>query len=125
MDGYIAFDDDSMGGLGDYMKLQQLYSETEQLIDELREHEYEAAEHESKYRMLVSSKTASERMHSTPVTIISDLVRGEEPIASEKLLWKKAEADAKATQHLIFLKKDQMAYITKIIEHEMYRPSNA
>lgn len=113
-----------MGGLGDYMKLQQLYSETEQLIDELREHEYEAAEHESKYRMLVSSKTASERMHSTPVTIISDLVRGEEPIASEKLLWKKAEADAKATQHLIFLKKDQMAYITKIIEHEMYRPSN-
>ena len=114
-----------MGGLGDYMKLQQLYDETEQLIDELRIHEYEAAEHESKYRMLVSAKTASERMHSVPVTIISDLVRGEEPIANEKLQWKKAEADARAVSHLIFLRKDQMAYITKVIEHEMYRPSNA
>lgn len=123
-DDYIPFDDDSMGGLGDYIKLQQLYEQVEQEIEALRQHEYEAAEHESRYRMLVSAKTASERMHNTPVTVIGDLVRGEEPIATEKLLWQKAEADAKASQHYIFLAKDKMAMLAKVIEHEMYRPSN-
>lgn len=124
MDEYIAYNDDSMGGLGDYIKLQQLYDEVEHLIEELRQNEYEAAEHERRYRMLVSTKTASERMKGTPVTVISDLVRGEDPIAHAKLEWQKSEADAKATQHLIFLRKDQMAYMTKIISNEMYRPSN-
>lgn len=120
----MPIDYDSMGGVGDYIRLQQLYDETEQLIDELREHEYEAAEHEARYRMLVSQKTASERMHGTPVTVISDLVRGEEPIATEKLQWQKAEAEAKATQHSIFLHKDRMEMMVELIKHEWYRPSN-
>lgn len=121
---YVAYDDDTYGGLGDYFKLQQLYQEVEQEIEELRQHEYEAAENEAKYRMLVSTKTANERMHNTPVTVISDLIRGEEPIAMAKVLWKKAEADAKASQHYIFLKKAEMDRLAKVIEHEMYRPSN-
>ena len=121
---YIAFGDDSYGGLGDYFKLQQLYEEVEQTIEELRKFEYQAAEHERQYRMLVSAKTASERMKGTPVTVISDLVRGEGPIAAAKLEWQKAEADAKAAQHQIFLAKDKMTMLTEIIKHEMYRPSN-
>lgn len=123
-DDYVPYTDDTMGGVGDYLKLQQLYSETEQLIDELREYEYAAAEHESEYRMLVSAKTAQERLMKTPVTVIGDLVRGDESVASERLAWKKAEADAKAVQHLIFLHKDQMGMMVEIIKHEMYRPSN-
>lgn len=123
-DDYEPLDYDSMGGVGDYLRLQQLYDETEQLIDELREHEYEAAEHESRYRMLVSQKTASERMHGTPVTVIGDLVRGEEPIATEKLQWQKAEADAKSVQHLIFLHKGRMEMMVELMKHEWYRPSN-
>ena len=124
-DDYEPLDYDSMGGVGDYLRLQQLYDETEQLIDELREHEYTATEHESRYRMLVSTKTAQERLMKTPVTVISDLVRGEEPIATEHMLWKKAEADAKATQHLIFLHKDRIEMMVELIKHEWYRPSNA
>lgn len=113
-----------MGGVGDYLKLQQLYGEVEQLIDELRSYEYQAAERESEYRMLVSTKTAQERMLKTPVTVIGDLVRGDEQIANKRLLWKKAEADANATKHLIFLKKDEMSMMVEVIKHEMYRPSN-
>lgn len=125
MDDYIAFDDDSMGGLGDYMKLQQLYDEVEQEIEELRQHDYDAADNEAQYRMMLSSQTASERIKGTPVTVIENLVRGEEPIAMAKVRWKKAEADARASNHLIFFKKDQIEMLKEIIKHEMFRPSNA
>lgn len=112
-------------GFGDYMRLNNLYEEIEQEIDQLREHEYRAAQFESEYRMKISTLTAKERMHGTPVTVISDLVRGDENIAKLKLEWKKAEADAKASSHLIFLKKDQSAMLTDAIKHDWYRPSNA
>lgn len=118
------FLDDSYGGLGYYQQLMDLYDEVEQEIDELREHEYRAADAEARYRGLVSAKTASERMHGTPVTVIGDLVRGEEPIAMAKVEWQKAEADAKASSHAIFLKKDRMAMLTEVIKHDWYRPSN-
>lgn len=121
MDDFL---DDSYGGLGYYQQVMNLYQEVEQEIDELREHEYKAADAEAKYRGLVSAKTASERMHNTPVTVISDLVRGEEPIAMARVEWKKAEADAKACSHRIFLLKDQMSMLTELIKHEWYRPSN-
>lgn len=124
MGDYIAFDDDSMGGLGDYMKLQQLYDETEQLIDELRVHEYEAAEHESKYRMLITTKTAELRMNNVPVTVIGSLVKGEPDVVQAFLAMEKAKANAKANSHLIFLKKDQMGMLAEIIKHDWYRPSN-
>lgn len=119
------FLDDSYGGMGYWMQLQNLYDEIEQEIEELRQHEYEAAQYEREYRMQVSMKTARERMQGTPVTIISDLIRGDAPIADSKLLWKKAEADAKASQHLIFLKKDKSEMLLEVIKHDMYRPSNA
>ena len=118
------FYDDSYGGMGDWFKLQALYQEVEQEIDTLRQHEYDAAQFETKYRMMVSTETAKERMHGTPVTIIDSLVRGYEPIAEAKLNWQQAEANAKASQHLIFLKKDQMEMLKELIKHEWYRPSN-
>ena len=119
------FLDDSYGGMGDVASYMNLCQEVEQEIEELRQHEYRAAECERDYRMSVTTKTASERMHGTPVTIISDLCRGDSEIARLKLEWKKAEADAKASSHLIFLKKDQMTMLKEIINHEWFRPSNA
>lgn len=110
--------------MGYWFQLQNLYSEIEQEIEELRQHEYDAAQFESEYRMLVSAETAQHRITGTPATVTSDLVRGKEQIAMTKVLWKKAEADAKASQHYIFLKKGEMDRLTKVIEHEMYRPSN-
>ena len=118
------FLDDSYGGMGDVASYFNLYEEVEQEIEELRQHEYEAAQFESEYRMRITTKTAEERMHGTPVTIIDSICRGQPDIASLKLKWQKAEADAKASSHLIFLKKDKMAMLKLVIEHELYRPSN-
>ena len=120
----MAFNDDSMGGLGDYIKMQQLYDETEQLIDELRQHEYEAAEHEANYRTLITTKTAELRMNNVPVTIIGGLVKGEPDVVQAFLAMEKAKANAKADSHLIFLRKDQMGMIAELIKHDWYRPSN-
>lgn len=120
----MEFLDDTYGGLGYYQQIMDLYEEIEQEIDELREHEYEAAEAESRYRGLVSARTANERMKGTPVTVISDFVRGEDMVSLAKVQWKKAEADAKACSHSIFLKKDKLDMLTELIKHEWYRPSN-
>lgn len=122
---YVPFDNDSMGGVGDYLKLQQLYDETEQLIDELREYEYEAADKEGNYRMLVTAKTAELRMNNVPVTIVGNLVKGDSEVVQAFLAMERAKSNAKATSHLIFLKKDKMGMIAELIKHEWYRPSNA
>lgn len=118
------FLDDSYGGLGYYQQIMDLYQEIEQEIDELREHEYEAADAEARYRGLVSARTANERMKGTPVTIIDNMVRGEDMVSLAKVQWQKAEADAKSSSHMIFLKKDKLEMLTELIKHEWYRPSN-
>ena len=116
--------DDSYGGLGYFQQLNSLYEEIEQEIDELREHEYRAADNEATYRMLVTTKTASLRMNNTPVTIIGSLVKGDSEVVQAFLSMEKAKANAKASSHLIFLKKDRMEMLTELLKHEWYRPSN-
>lgn len=119
------FLDDSYGGVGYYAQMENLIEEIEHEIDAEREHSIEAAEAEREYRMLLSAMTAKERMHGTPVTVISDLCRGDKQIADAKVHWKSAEAEAKASQHLHFLKKDRLAILQRIAERELFRPSNA
>ena len=121
MDDFL---DDSYGGLGYYQQLNNLYEEVEQEIDNLREYEYQAADSEGTYRMLVTEKTAAERMRGTPVTIIGHLVKGDSEVVQAFLEMEKAKANAKASSHLIFLKKDKMEMLTEVIKHEWYRPSN-
>lgn len=111
-------------GMGDYVRLMALYEEVEQEIEELRQHEYKAADSEGDYRMLVTEKTAAERMRGTPVTVIGSLVKGDAEVVRAFLDMEKAKADAKASSHLIFLKKDQMSMLAEVIKHEWYRPSN-
>lgn len=122
MDDFL---DDSYGGLGYFQQLNDLYEEVEQEIDELREHEYRAADNEGTYRMLITTRTAALRMSNTPVTIVSSLVKGEPEVVQAFLAMEKAKADAKASQHLIFLRKEKMSLLTELIKHEWYRPSNA
>lgn len=121
MDDFL---DDSYGGLGYYQQLNNLYEEVEQEIDNLREYEYQAADSEGAYRMLVTEKTAAERMRGTPVTIIGHLVKGDGEVVQAFLEMEKAKANAKACSHLIFLRKGKMEMLTELIKHEWYRPSN-
>ena len=116
--------DDSYGGLGYFQQLNNLYEEVEQEIDALREFEYQAASNEGEYRMLKATKTAALRMSGTPVTVIGDLVKGDDEVVQAFLLMEKAKANAKASQHLIFLRKEKMEMLTELVKHEWYRPSN-
>lgn len=116
--------DDSYGGIGYFQQLNDLYDEVEQEIDALREHEYQAADNEGTYRMLVTAKTSELRMKNVPVTVISNLVKGDTEVVQAFLAMEKTKANAKASQHLIFLKKDKMEMLTELIKHEWYRPSN-
>lgn len=119
------FLDQSYGGMGDYVTLMNLYDEVEQEIDVLREYDYEAAHWEREYRMRMSIRTAQERMGGTPVTIIDNLLRGEDDIAVYREKWKRAEANSKASNQVIWLKKDKMEMLKELIKHEWYRPSNS
>ena len=112
------------GGLSSVQAVMDLYDEVEQEIDELRGHEYQAADNEGTYRMLVTTKTAEERMKGTPVTVINNLVKGDAEVVQAFLAMEKAKANAKASSHVIFLKKDKMDMLTELIKHEWYRPSN-
>lgn len=118
------FLDDSYGGVGYFQQLNSLYEEVEQEIEELREHEYQAADNEGTYRMLVTAKTSELRMKNVPVTVIGSLVKGESEVIQAFLAMEKSKANAKASQHLIFLKKDKMDMLAELIKHEWYRPSN-
>lgn len=113
------------GGLSSVQAVMDLYDEVEQEIEELKEHEYLTAEYERTYRMLVTQKTAAERMRGTPVTIVNNLVKGDEDVVDAFLKMERARADAKASSHLIFLRKDKMSLLTEVIKHDWYRPSNA
>ena len=96
------FMEDTFGGAGDYAQLMQLFDETEQEIDNMRESGYRVAKFEAEYRMKVAAMTLRLKAEHMPVTIISDVVRGDPDIASLKLNWVCAEADNKSSNSLIF-----------------------
>lgn len=119
------FLDPTSAGVGDYRMLMDLFDETEQEIDEMRESGYRVARFQSDYRMKVAVMTMRLKADGMPVTIISDLVRGDEEIARLKLEWVRAEADNNASKHKIFLNEKKIDVLNDQIKREWYRPSNA
>lgn len=119
------FMDDSYGGMGDYMTLMNLFDETEQEIDNLRESGYRIAKFQAEYRMRVAVMTLELRSSGTPVTIIPDVVRGDPDIAALKAKWVCAESDNKASNHIIFLNEKKIDVLNEQIKREWHRPSNA
>ncbi len=119
------FMDDSFGGMGDYNTLMNLFDETEQEIETLRESGYRIAKYQAEYRMKVALATLELRASNTPVTVISDIVRGDPDIAALKLKWVCAEADNKSSSHLIFLNERKIDVLNDQLKREWYRPSNA
>lgn len=119
------FMDDSYGGMGDYMTLMNLFDETEQEIDNLRESGYRIAKFQAEYRMRVAVMTLELRSSGTPVTIIPDVVRGDPDIAALKAKWVCAESDNKASTSIIFLNEKKIEVLNEQIKREWSRPSNA
>ena len=117
--------DPSYGGMGDYAELMRLFDETEQEIDEMRRSGYEIARYQAEYRMRVALMTMELRANGTPVTVISDIVRGDPEIADLKLKWVCAEADNKSSNHMVFLREKKIDVLNDQIKREWHAPMNA
>ena len=117
--------DDTYGGVADYLRLQQLMEELDREIDAYRKAGYQLAENEAEYRMALNIKILRERSVGTPVTIISDLCRGDEEIAYLRQLRDNAEVSYNASREKINVLKLDIRIINDQIAREYGRPSNA
>ena len=117
--------DESHGGVGDYLLLQRLMQELDAEIDAFRKAGYQLAENEAEYRMNLQVKILHERAKGTPVTVISDICRGDEEIAYLKQLRDSAEVAYKTCQEKINALKLDIRVINDQISREWTRPSNS
>ena len=116
--------DESFGGVGDYLMLQRLMQELDAEIDAYRKAGYQLAENEAEYRMQLQIKILQERSKGTPVTVISDICRGDEDIAYLKQLRDNSEVAYKACQEKINALKLDIRVINDQVGREWSRPSN-
>lgn len=116
--------DDSYGGVADYLRLQQLMDELESEIDAYRNAGYQLAENEAEYRMNLQLKILSERNKGTPVTVISDICRGDAEIAYLKQLRDCSEVAYKACQEKINALKLTIRVMNDRIAREWSRASS-
>ena len=109
-------------GQGDYAEIVELEDDLDQEVDALRRAGSALAKREADYRKALAVKILEERAKGTPVTIISDLCRGDEQIADLKLLRDSAEAIYKASQEAINVKKLRVRTVSAQIDREWSRP---
>ena len=103
--------------------MQDLYRERNEIVAELvretdimRSSGCQFAHNESEYRKAVRIETLKERMEGTPVTVISDLVRGIEYVAQLNDERKCAEAIYKSSQEKINVLKLRLRIVEGDIE---------
>ena len=65
-------------GQGDYAEITELEDELDDEVDSMRRAGCALAQREADYRKALAVKILEERAKGTPVTIISDLCRGDE-----------------------------------------------
>lgn len=104
--------------------MQDLYAERNAIIDELvretdtmRNSGCQLAHNECEYRKAVRVETLKERMEGTPVTVISDLVRGIGYVAELRDSLRCAEAMYKSSQEKINVLKLRL----RIVEEDINR----
>lgn len=105
--------------------MQDLLTERTAIIDELvretdtmRNSGCQLAHNESEYRKAVRIETLKERMNGTPVTVISDLVRGIGYVAELHDSMKCAEAMYKSSQEKINVLKLRLRIVEEDIKRE-------
>lgn len=92
--------------------------ELDREIDAHRNAGYQLAENEAEYRMALNIKILRERSAGTPVTIISDLCRGDEEIAYLRQLRDNAAVSYKTHQEKINVLKLDIRIINDQIARE-------
>lgn len=116
--------DESYGGVGDYIRLQQLMSALDEELTNYRNAGYQLADNEAEYRMALNIKILSERAKGTPVTIINDLCRGDQEIAYLRRLRDSSKVEYDACREKINTLKLDIRIMNDQIAREYGRPSN-
>lgn len=115
--------DESFGGAGDFLLIQRLMQELDEEIESLRLAGYQLAENEAEYRMRLQLQILAERAKGTPVTVISDLCRGNAEIAELKKLRDCSEVAYKSCMEKINTLKLDIRVINDQIGREWSRPT--
>ena len=114
--------DESYGGVADYVRLQQLKEELYRELDVYKNAGFQLAENEAEYRMALNIKILRERSAGTPVTIISDLCRGDEHIAYLRQLRDNAAVSYNVSRERINVLKLDIRTVNDQIAKEYGRP---
>ena len=114
--------DESYAGVGDYLRLQQLKEELYRELDAYMKAGFQLAENEAEYRKALNVKILRERSVGTPVTIISDLCRGDEHIAYLRQLRDNAAVMYNVSRERINVLKLDIRTVNDQIAKEYGRP---
>ena len=104
-----------------YLTLQEKIENLSSLLDELKERGKNKAVAERNYRVALRKEMLKERQNGTPVSMLSDVCRGEETIAELKLARDLAEALYDATKEACNGTKLVIRVLEEQIEREWQR----
>lgn len=104
-----------------FLELRHKEQLLERALGALGKRGREYANSEQSYRMALSQKILLERDNGTPVTIISDICRGDKEIARLKFQRDVAEVDYKAALEAIQVYKKAMQVLGDQIDREWNR----
>lgn len=113
---------DAYAGQGDFRELSELQERLESEVSKLRDAGCQLARNEAAYRIALRSMILDERAGGTPVTVISDICRGEPSIADLKLKRDTAEAIRDASREAINAIKLRIRIVNDQINREWSLP---
>ena len=111
-------------GQGDYAELMELQDRLDGEVEAMRNAGCQYARNEAEYRKALRLCILDERTKGTPVTVISDLCRGDPHIADLKCSRDCAEALYKASQEAINTIKLRIRIVNAQIDREWSRAAN-
>ena len=101
-----------------YQELMALSDELDNALNRLESAGIQLAENERDYRIMVREEILKEREARTPVTIMSDIVRGKEEIANARRHRDCSETVYKASQEAINVSKLKIKTLNDQINRE-------
>lgn len=118
--------DASQGYTGQHFprEIDQINKDLEDLVDHLMDAGLNRAQAEHDYRVSLAKKIWVLRAQKVPVTIVSDLARGDEEVALLKLKRDSDDSDYWTTQEAINVEKLKLKTVNDQVSREWGRPSN-
>ena len=106
------------GGQGDYAELMELQADLQHKVEELSTAGVEYATAERNYRVALKTEILRLRAKGQPVTIVSDLARGDEDVANLKLSRDATKSVYEATIEAVNVLKLRIRMVNEQINRE-------